>query len=63
MHILPGYVTAVRQHETSLLMCVERSSKLLRAVHVLREMLDAYERTNDRSAAEAAVVGQTVITL
>ena len=64
LELWPGYVTTIRQHEDSMMLCVEISHKILRMDTVLEQIaaISNRNRANYRAACERELLGQIVMT-
>lgn len=66
LEVWPGYITSIRQHERSLLLCVDISHKVIRTDTVLDQlrlgMRAGRSGTLDLKAVESALLGQVVMT-
>lgn len=64
IELWPGYITSIRQHENSILLCCEISHKHMRKENVLDVLKHTYER-NDRDFKEVftrQIIGSVVLT-
>ena len=64
LELWPGYVTSIRQHENSMMLCCEISHKVLRMDTVLEQIavITSRNKTNYRAAVEKELLGQVVMT-
>ncbi|XP_026671675.1 piwi-like protein Siwi isoform X2 [Ceratina calcarata] len=64
LELWPGYLTSIRQHESSMLMCAEITHKVMRQQTVLDILTECYENNqrNYKSAFESQVIGLVVLT-
>lgn len=64
LELWPGYLTSIRRHEASVLMCAEITHKVMRQQTVLDILKECYQ-TNERTyknAFESQVIGLVVLT-
>lgn len=65
MELWPGYLTSIRQHETSILMCAEITHKVMRrdtALDLIHDMKSRHRNADWRNAFVNAIVGTIVLT-
>ena len=64
LELWPGYVTSIRQHENSMMLCCEISHKVLRMDTVLEQIavITSRNKANYRAAVEKELLGQVVMT-
>ncbi|XP_044740246.1 piwi-like protein Siwi [Chrysoperla carnea] len=64
MELWPGYVTSIRQHETTILMCSEITHKVMRRDTVLDFLKECYHRDakEARQLFEKGIIGAVVLT-
>ncbi|GLH04000.1 Piwi-like protein Siwi [Gryllus bimaculatus] len=64
MELWPGYITSIRQHESSILLCADTSLKLMRKDTALSLLEDFHSKDlrNYKHLFSAAVIGAVVLT-
>lgn len=64
LELWPGYISAIRQHERDVLVCVEIGTKVIRTDTVLDVLLQCYRdnREDYKTAFENRVLGSVVLT-
>ncbi|KAK6628902.1 hypothetical protein RUM43_002719 [Polyplax serrata] len=63
LEIWPGYVTSIRQHEQSILMCCEIAHKVMRTDTALKVLADCTKERGDyRTLFQQSMIGSIVLT-
>lgn len=63
LELWPGFITAIHQHETSVLLCADLTFKILRCDTVLEQLNDFLSKnpSNFRDDASKALIGAIVL--
>lgn len=64
MEVWPGYLTSIRQHEDSILMCCEITNKFMRTDTVLHLLNECFQedRSQYKRIFQSRVIGTIVLT-
>ncbi|KAK9512948.1 hypothetical protein O3M35_001250 [Rhynocoris fuscipes] len=65
MELWPGYLTSIRQHESSILMCAEITHKVMRrdtALDLIHDMKTRHRNADWKTAFTNAIIGSIVLT-
>ncbi|KAK7794255.1 hypothetical protein R5R35_014662 [Gryllus longicercus] len=65
MELWPGYVTSIRQHESSILMCAEITHKIMRndtVLNILTDAINAHGAQGYRRSFQQNIIGAVVLT-